>query len=192
MTGDLAEPPAGDHLGLATSEVLLAPHDPCWAELGRHECATVRELLGDRAVDVMHVGSTAVPGIEAKPILDIVATVADSVQIDDVVGRLCATGAYGYEGDQGDDGGLLLVRGTGELRTVHVHVVGTGSQAWVDYRRFHALLVRDVDARRRYESVKRELAQRYPHDRRAYTRAKSTVIRELLDAAGPATGAQEG
>jgi GrpB-like predicted nucleotidyltransferase (UPF0157 family) len=109
-----------------------------------------------------------------------------------VVGRLCATGAYGYEGDQGDDGGLLLVRGTGELRTVHLHVVGTGSQAWIDYRRFHALLVSDDAARRRYESVKRDLAQQYPHDRRSYTRAKSTVIRELLDAAGPPTGAQAG
>jgi GrpB-like predicted nucleotidyltransferase (UPF0157 family) len=190
MTGSSAGQSAGDHLGLATSEVRLTPHDPAWSELGAQECATVRVLLGDLAVDVMHVGSTAVPGIEAKPILDIVATVGDSVPIDDVVGRLCATGAYGYEGDQGDDGGLLLVRGTGELRTVHLHVVGTGSQAWVDYRRFHALLVHDDAARQRYESVKRELAQRYPHDRRAYTKAKSTVIRELLDTADPPTGAQ--
>src|SRR5580698_990290 len=145
MTGSSAGRSAGDHLGLATSEVRLTPHDPAWSELGTQECATVRVLLGDLAVDVVHVGSTAVPGIEAKPILDIVATVGDSVPIDDVVGRLCATGAYGYEGDQG---GLLLVRGTGELRTVHLHVVGTGSQAWDDYRRFHALLVDDDEARR--------------------------------------------
>ena len=69
---------------------------------------------------------------------------------------------------------------------MHVHVVGAGSQAWVDYRRFHALLVTDDAARERYEAVKRELARRYPRDRRAYTKAKGTVIRSLLDASGPA------
>jgi GrpB-like predicted nucleotidyltransferase (UPF0157 family) len=192
MTGSSADPPGTRDLGLATSEVRLVPYAPGWGALGVQECATVRALLGDMAIDVLHVGSTAVPGIAAKPILDIVAAVADDVPIDEVVGRLCATGAYGYEGDQGDDGGLLLVRGTGQLRTVHVHVVGTGSQAWIDYRRFHSLLVNNDVARRRYESVKRQLAQQYPHDRRAYTQAKAVVIGELLDAAEPWPGAQTG
>ena len=82
------------------------------------------------------------------------------------------------------------MRGTGELRTVHVHVVGAGSQAWVDYRRFHSLLLTDATARERYESVKRQLAQQYPHDRRAYTLAKASVIRALLDEPEPSTGAQ--
>jgi GrpB-like predicted nucleotidyltransferase (UPF0157 family) len=192
MTGSSANPPGIRDLGLATSEVRLTPYDPDWAVLGVQECATVRALLGDMAIEVLHVGSTSVPGMAAKPILDIVAAVGDDVPIDEVVGRLCATGAYGYEGDQGDDGGLLLVRGTGELRTVHVHVVGTGSQAWIDYRRFRSLLVSDDAARRRYESVKRRLAQQYPHDRRAYTQAKAVVIRELLDASEPWPGAQTG
>jgi GrpB-like predicted nucleotidyltransferase (UPF0157 family) len=192
MTGSPAEPPGGRDLGLATSEVRLSPYDPDWAALGARECATVGALLGDLVVDVMHAGSTAVPGMAAKPILDIVAAVGDSVPIDEVVGRLCATGAYSYEGDQGDDGGLLLVRGTGELRTVHLHVVGAGSQAWVDYRRFRALLLTDAAARERYESVKRQLARQYPHDRRAYTLAKAPVIRALLDDPGPPTGAQKG
>jgi len=190
MTGSSAESPGGGGLGLAASEVRLSPYDPDWAALGARECATVRALLGDLGTDVMHAGSTAVPGIAAKPILDLVAAVGDKVPIDEVVGRLCATGAYGYEGDQGDDGGLLFVRGTGELRTVHVHVVGTGSQALVDYRRFHAILLNDDGARDRYETVKRDLARRYPHDRRAYTTAKSTVIRELLAAPEAPTGAQ--
>ena len=105
MTGSSADPPGTRDLGLATSEVRLAPYDPDWAVLGVQECATVRALLGDTAIEVLHVGSTAVPGIAAKPILDIVAAVGDDVPIDEVVGRLCATGAYGYEGDQGDDGG---------------------------------------------------------------------------------------
>ena len=192
MTGSSVEPPGGYGLGLATSEVRLSPYDPDWAALGARECTTVRSLLGDLAVDVMHAGSTAVPGIAAKPILDIVAAVGDTVPIDEVVGRLCASGAYSYEGDQGDDGGLLLVRGPGELRTVHVHVVGEGSQAWGDYRRFRALLLDDATARERYESVKLQLARQFPHDRRAYTLAKASVIRALLDDPNPSTGSQTG
>jgi GrpB-like predicted nucleotidyltransferase (UPF0157 family) len=180
MRNPAAEPPAGGVLGLEKSEVRLLPYDPSWAVLGAQECDAVRILLGDVAVQVTHAGSTAVPGIDAKPILDIVAAVGDRVPIDDVVAGLCATGDYTYEGDQGDDGGLLFVRGTGTFRTVHVHVVGTGSQAWLDYRRFHALLVNDAGARQRYQSVKRELAQQFPGDRPAYTRAKGAVIRELL------------
>ena len=190
MTCSSGESPSGSHLGLATSEVRLSPYDPDWAALGAQECASVRALLGDLAIDVIHAGSTAVPGMAAKPILDIVAAVGDGEPIDEVVGRLGATGIYGYEGDQGDDGGLLLVRGTGELRTVHVHVVGVGSRAWVDYRRFHSLLVADEVARERYESVKRELADQYPRDRRAYTQAKGAVIRALLEAPPGSTGAQ--
>jgi len=104
------------------------------------------------------------------------------VPIDDVVTGLCATGVHTYERDHGDDGGLLFVRGTGPLRAAHVHVVGTSSRAWLDYQRFHALLVNDAGARQRYQSVKRGLARQFPDDRPAYTRAKGAVIRELLAA----------
>ena len=140
----------------------------------------VATLLADLAVAVVHVGSTAVPGLEAKPILDIVAAVEDRVPIDDVVSRLCADGAYTYEGDRRDDGGLLFVRGESGFRTVHLHVVGQSSQAWNSYLRFHALLLGDPEARARYQSVNRELARAFPQDRRGYTAAKSAVVQELL------------
>ena len=104
MTGSSAEPASGEPRAGDVRGPALA-YDPDWAALGAQECATVRALLGDLAIDVIHAGSTAVPGMAAKPILDIVAAVGDSVAIDEVVGRLGATGAYGYEGDQGDDGG---------------------------------------------------------------------------------------
>ena len=174
----------GNGLGLEKSEVRLSPHNPEWAVLGQRECAAVRELLGDVAVAVVHVGSTAVPDIEAKPILDVAAAVDDRVPIDEVVMRLCAGDAYTYEGDRRDDGGLLFVRDQGALRTVHVHVVGTTSRAWADYLRFHALLRDDAAARDRYQSTKRVLAQRFVHDRESYTRAKGVVIAELLGSDG--------
>jgi hypothetical protein len=66
------------------------------------------------------------------------------------------------------------------------------SQAWIDYRRFRSLQVNDDSARRPYEWAKRQLAQQYPHNRRAYTQAKAVVIHELLDAPEPVPGPQTG
>jgi GrpB-like predicted nucleotidyltransferase (UPF0157 family) len=171
-------------LGLDEREVRLVPHNPHWIPLGREECNTVASLLGDAAREVVHVGSTSVPGLEAKPILDIAAAVDDHTAIDDVVARLCADGGYAYEGDKRDEGGLLFVRGHGTFRTVHVHVVGIGSGAWGSYLRFRALLVDDPAARDRYQSEKRRLARQYPMDRLGYTTAKSAVVEELLASAG--------
>jgi len=186
MSGEGAADPTRGGLGLDKSEVRLSPHNPYWAALGEQECEAVAALLGELAVAVLHVGSTAVPDLEAKPILDIVAAVDDMAPIDDVVLHLCASDVYAYEGDQREDGGLLFVRGEGPFRTVHVHVVGRSSRAWEDYLRFHALLVGDPEARDRYQAAKRELALTFARDREGYTRAKGAVVQELLAADGRA------
>jgi GrpB-like predicted nucleotidyltransferase (UPF0157 family) len=169
-------------LGLETSEVVLHAHNPDWLVLGRRECDIVRRLLGGLAHEVVHVGSTSIPGLDAKPILDIVAAVDDSLSIDEVVARLTSTGEYAYDGDKREDGGLLFVRGSGTVRTVHVHVVGSSSEAWGLYRRFHDLLLTDTAARDCYQTEKRLLAAHFPKDRLGYTNAKSAVIRTMLGA----------
>jgi GrpB-like predicted nucleotidyltransferase (UPF0157 family) len=172
-----------DELGLEQTEVRLAHHNPEWEALGVTECTLVEDLLGDLAMAVAHVGSTSVPGLDAKPILDIAIAVDDRTDVEDVISRLCQAGDYSYEGDKGDEGGLLFVRGN-PLRTAHVHVVAMGSQAWADYLRFRAILCADADARGRYESEKRRLAHTYPHDRAGYTKAKSGIVEELLGRRG--------
>jgi GrpB-like predicted nucleotidyltransferase (UPF0157 family) len=168
-------------LGLEKSEVRLVPHHSSWIALGDLECAIVTDLLGDAALEVVHVGSTSVPDLEAKPILDIAAAVPDEMPIDEVVARLGARGDYSYERDMSDEGGgLLFVRGEGAVRTVHVHVVAGSSRAWGNYLRFRARLANDPEARHRYETVKRALAERFAHDRPGYTAAKGAIIEQLL------------
>jgi GrpB-like predicted nucleotidyltransferase (UPF0157 family) len=179
-----------DGLGLDKKEVRLVPHHPHWILLGRRECETVARLLDDAARDVVHVGSTSVPGMEAKPILDIAAAVDDDLPIDEVVARLCDGAEYTYEGDKRDEGGLFFVRGQGTFRMVHVHVVGAGSPAWSSYLRLRQLLLEDPVARDRYQSEKRRLARHYPKDRPGYTHAKSVVVEELLASDGEAPAAQ--
>jgi GrpB-like predicted nucleotidyltransferase (UPF0157 family) len=168
-------------LGLDESEVRLVPHHPSWIALGALECATVTDLLGDTALEVVHIGSTSVPDLEAKPILDIAAAVPDNTPVDQLVARLGAHGRYAYERNMGDEGGgLLFVRGESAVRTVHVHVVRRSSRAWGSYLRFRARLANDSEARHRYEDVKRVLAERFAHDRPGYTAAKGAIIQQLL------------
>ncbi len=124
------------------------------------------------------------PGLDAKPILDLAVAVDDHMSIDDVIACLAQSGEYTYEGDKCEDGGLLFVRGAGNFRTVHVHVVGSSSEAWALYLRFHDLLLTDAEARERYQLEKRSLARRFPRDRLSYTNGKSEVIQALLAESG--------
>jgi GrpB-like predicted nucleotidyltransferase (UPF0157 family) len=169
-----------DVLGLEKSVVALAPHNPRWNVLGSQECQVVRRLLGSVAIDVRHVGSTAVPELVAKPILDIAVAVGPDVPIHEIVRLMTSSGDYSFDSDRGADGGLLFVRGSGDFRTAHIHVVREGSREWEMYLRFHDLLVSNSSARARYEATKRLLAGQFSGDRPAYTAAKGAVIKELL------------
>ena len=169
-----------DDLGLDPSEVRLAPPNPVWAVLGGAERKAVERLLAELARAVEHVGSTSVPGLEAKPILDLAAAVPAGTPADDVVARLGGGGRYTYEGDKGKEGGLVFVRRKGSFSTVHLHVVNESSQEWHDYVRFRELLRRDMGARQHYQSAKRALARKFPRDRQGYAEAKSAVVEELL------------
>jgi GrpB-like predicted nucleotidyltransferase (UPF0157 family) len=171
-----------EDLGLDKSVVALQHHNPLWIALGQRELVTVRGLMGELLVDVRHIGSTAVPGLDAKPILDIAGAMAAGAAVDEVVWRLTASGEYSFEGDMGADGGLLFVRGDDTVRTAHVHLVAAGSLEWELYLRFHEILVSDRRARAFYQMEKRRLAHRFSGNRKGYTEAKGLVVRELLTA----------
>ena len=176
-------PITGGELGLDKTRVVLRPHNPVWILLGQQECTVVRVLLGDLAREVVHVGSTSVPDLEAKPILDLAVAVDDDVPIDEIIARLENQGNYSYQGDQREDGGLLFVRGSGSVRTVHVHVVGSSSGAWKMYLRFHEILLANPGARLEYQREKRILAEKFADDREGYTAGKNTIIGKLLKSA---------
>mgnify|MGYP002630259493 CR=1 FL=1 len=163
-------------LGLAKSVTRLEPHDPAWARQFEQE----RERLGRVLLDAPceHIGSTAVPGLAAKPILDLaVGCPADFAGL-----RQGLEGAgYLYMGDGGDEGGHLFVRESApEVRTHHLHVVRYAGPQWQGYLALRDLLRRSADARARYEGVKRDLARLHPLDRPAYTDGKTGCITELL------------
>ncbi len=157
--------------------IVICEYDPTWPRRFEEERARVRSALGDAALRVEHIGSTAVPGLAAKPIIDMLVTVADPDD-EGVFGP--ALEASGYQ---------LRVREPGHrmfrtaARDVHVHVWGDSEPEVERYLRFRDRLRVSSEDREAYEKLKRELATREWPDMNDYADAKGTLIGEILDRA---------
>ena len=163
-------------LGLERGAVRLAPHTARWAALYAEEEARLRAALEGVLVDVQHFGSTSIPGIHAKPILDILAGVRNR---DDVFARrpqLQALG-YGYVPGAGVPGHHVF--GKGEPRTHLLHVVEHGSRDWTENLWFRDRLRADPALAAEYDALKLRLAQAHPGERARYTEAKSDFVQRI-------------
>ncbi|MEZ4452644.1 MAG: GrpB family protein [Nannocystaceae bacterium] len=166
-------------LGLRYGAVEVVPHRPEWRacfEAERQRLAAVIAL----GVAIEHVGSTAVADLLAKPILDLALGLPEGLSFEVVRTALEGAG-YLYRGDKGDDGGHVFVRGPRpDLRTHHLHVVPLAGRQWREYLALRQHLRRSEAARRRYDAIKRQLAEQHAGDRGAYTAGKGEVVEALL------------
>jgi GrpB-like predicted nucleotidyltransferase (UPF0157 family) len=169
-----------DALGLKQGTVLLRNYNPLWVKLFDVEAAHIRNALGALAHDVQHVGSTAVPGLKSKPILDIAVGVSS---LDDLTQFEAALLKLDYEYAQWAGLDHNLVFGKGKARTHLVHIVEYDGPKWRDYIAFRTILLADPRVAREYEQVKIDLAESHANDRAAYTAAKSEFIRNVRSAA---------
>ncbi|MBC7372571.1 MAG: GrpB family protein [Frankiales bacterium] len=161
--------------GLRPVVVELAEADAGWpAAFDAHRTRIVR-ALGDAAGDIQHIGSTAVPGLAAKPIIDVQLAIAGL----DGESWLAPLQAAGYVLRVHEPGHAVVQDLAGSAANVHLHE--PGDPALADRLRLRDLLRRDPRARRRYEAVKRALAGRSWPDINHYAEAKGPVIRALLD-----------
>jgi GrpB-like predicted nucleotidyltransferase (UPF0157 family) len=172
------EPGTGEQvLGLERGTVRLREYTPLWPELFRIEAEQLREALGALAVAVEHVGSTAVPGLIAKPILDIAVAIPEHAVVPRCATPLARLGyQYAYWADLEND----YTFEKGAERTHHVHLVLHEGRQWLDYLRFRDALRTNAPLASEYERTKRALGARYCRDRAAYTRAKAEFIRHVL------------
>lgn len=164
--------------GLQPTVVRLVAYDPAWPALFAARAAELRAVIGDRARRVEHVGSTSVPGLAAKPTLDILVTVDDP---DDEAAYLPDLEAAGYD---------LRVREPGhrclriEEPQVNLHVYAPADPEVRKVLLFRDRLRADPADRKRYEDAKRALAGREWADMNYYAEAKQPVIVEILKRAG--------
>jgi GrpB-like predicted nucleotidyltransferase (UPF0157 family) len=171
-------------LGLPAGVVRIVPYDPAWPALFDAEVARLTPILEACGVTLRleHTGSTSVPGLAAKPILDILAGWEPSGVRTNAIPAIEAAG-YQYRGEQGIAGRDFFRRG--EPRQYHLHLTEVGSTFWHDHRTFRDYLRANPDAARRYETLKHELAATFPTDRERYIEGKTEfVIATLARARG--------
>ena len=170
-------------LGLKRGTVELRPHEKLWEEEAKKTIALLKQVLGNAAVDVQHVGSTAIKGICAKPILDIAVAVRSLEDIAPCAENLSQNGFI----DRGQDrpGQHLFVMGDMEsdIRTHHIHFVAHDSEAWENYINFRDYCNTHPDEAARYDALKRQLCAEYADNRAMYTPGKQALINELLEKA---------
>jgi GrpB-like predicted nucleotidyltransferase (UPF0157 family) len=155
--------------------VEVVEHDPTWAARFEAERPQLAGIFDGRAVAIEHIGSTSVPGLCAKPIVDILVGLRELKLADAEIDAMERLG-YEYLGEFGLPGRLYFRKG--EPRTHHVHVVAYGGEHWERHLAFRDTLRSNPDERRRYDELKRRLAAE-GHPREVYSELKTPFIREV-------------
>ena len=133
------------------------------------------------ALDIQHIGSTSIPGLKAKPIIDIAIKVKSSDEIQ-ICAKILNRADYINRGDTKGEGGYLLVKEKIPLvRTHHIHIVSSENPQWKNYLIFRELLKEKKDLREQYLQLKQVLQERFPFDRKRYTAAKSQFIQKFIE-----------
>lgn len=185
---DSPEPLTDDEIAKATigepaqlnGLVELQESDPSWATLYSREEGRIRSVLGARALVVEHVGSTSVPGLAAKPIIDVVLSVADSSDEESYVPAL---EAEGYVLTIREEAWFEHRMFKGPDTKVNLHVFSHGATEVDRMVAFRDHLRTNTDDRKRYEDVKRQLASQHWKFVQNYADAKSQIVTEIMDRA---------
>jgi GrpB-like predicted nucleotidyltransferase (UPF0157 family) len=161
-----------------TRRVVLVDHDPMWHEMAREEAQRVSEALAPEVVAIHHIGSTAIPQIKAKPVLDFLVYVRDLGALDANQGRLAEIG-YVARGEFGIPGRRYFVKDTRGVRTHQLHCFLNGDPEGERHILFRDYLRAHPDEASTYERLKMELAERFGHDTNVYADAKTEYVREV-------------
>ena len=158
-------------------DVVLHPHTAAWLAVFAAERERLLTRLPGRLVEIQHIGSTAVPGLAAKPIVDLMAGVESMDAARALAEPVCRAGyTTSAEFNATLTDRLWFMRWADGRRTHHLHVVVHGGTAWQQRIRFRDLLRADATLARQYGELKSTLAAAHTHDREAYTEAKAAFV----------------
>lgn len=157
----------------AVKSVTVVEYDPAWPGAFLALARRAADAVGERVMAVEHVGSTSVPGLAAKPVVDL-AVVVREADVPHAVERLAALG-YAYQGERGIPGRHAFRSPPGEAKH-HLYVCVPESPGLRDHLRFRDYLRAHPETAREYADLKRRLALQHRDDRDAYQQAKSAFI----------------
>jgi len=163
--------------------ITVIPYSPDWPALYSEAARLLTDTLKDLLIELHHIGSTAVPGLAAKPVIDILAIVTSLDALDDCHEGMCELG-YEPKGELGIAGRRFFSKGSDESRTHHIHAFEKEHPAVARHLGFRDYLRLHPEEARRYAEVKVQLARQHPNDIETYIDGKTPLIQEFLAKAG--------
>lgn len=161
-----------------SQHIIVTEYNPSWTQMFEQEATAIKQILGENCVAIYHIGSTAVPGLAAKPIIDIMPVVKSLTDVDKVSKQFEGIG-YEYMGELGIAGRRYLRKG-GDERTHQIHIFAQSDDininrhlAFRDYLRTHE------NIKNAYAELKIKLAQKYPYDIDGYCDGKEKFVKEI-------------
>lgn len=170
---------------MTVEPVYVARYDLSWPSLFAEERDRVLDAVGTQVESIVHVGSTAVPGLDAKPVIDLMVGLRSMANADTCVTPLTELG-YSYWAEGAEPHHRLFVRFVDRemsARTHNLHLVETGGWYWQERLLFRDYLIKNPETASAYARLKHELAERHHDDREAYTAAKSEFVSEIVNLA---------
>jgi GrpB-like predicted nucleotidyltransferase (UPF0157 family) len=161
------------------SKVEVVPHNHQWRDAFEAEAKHVAAALGENVVAIHHIGSTAIPDIYAKPVIDLLVEVRDITEVD---GQSSAMESLGYEvmGEYGIPGRRFFRKDNQEgIRTHNIHAFEAGSAEVERHLAFRDYMIAHPGAAQRYSELKRKLAEEHPQSLDGYMDGKDGFIKEM-------------
>ena len=166
-------------IGLQRKKVKLFSYKPEWEKLYKKEEKLLRNAIGKYAEDIQHVGSTSIPGVKAKPIIDIIIGVKQLKIGEKCIKPLEELG-YEYKHDAGIRGRHFFAKGSEKNRTHYVHTVKLNGRFWKNCILFRDYLRKHKRAVKEYNELKDKLAEKYKDDRDKNTAKKDSFIQGII------------
>ena len=167
-------------MSLKVGTVNLDEYNINWKEMYVDEEKRLKDLLKDNIIEVMHVGSTSIEGLCAKPVIDIMITVRKLEDVEKFKHLFSSELGYDFRDDGGVKGEYLVRKGSEDARTHFIHIIEENSERYDNFVYFKKYLETHPDKKEEYKILKEELSKKYADDRKSYTASKNDFIQNII------------
>ncbi len=168
-------------IGLKRGIVSLSSHNKNWSSIFESEKNKILKVLGNKVIDIQHIGSTSISRILAKPVIDMAVGMKSLKNGKQIIKKMGDAG-YFYRPKYGrTDQHILFAKGNEDKRTHYIHIMKYNGVIWKRDLKFRDYLRNNPKKAKEYENLKKKLAKKYPNNRPLYTEAKTNFILKIIN-----------
>ena len=169
-------------MALKRGIVELVDYNENWVKEYEEEEKLLKDVLKDKIIEIHHIGSTSIPGLKAKPVIDILIVI-DSLKNISEIEELLKPFDYENRGTQGVEDRFFFAKGPEDARTHYIHFTEPNSNTYYNQILFKKYLINHPEYIQNYFDLKQNLAEKYANERPKYTQGKNDFIKKVIDLA---------